>query len=44
MGATTLTARVTQRSVRQLALTPGLDVHVLIKAVSLDQRSMGYSA
>ena len=42
VGATMLTARVTQRSVRQLGLLHGHDVHVLIKAVSLDQRSTGY--
>ncbi len=38
VGAATLRARVTRRAVRQLALTPGMAVYALVKAVSLDHR------
>ncbi|MGH8633094.1 MAG: molybdenum ABC transporter ATP-binding protein [Burkholderiales bacterium] len=37
VGAVTLRSRVTQRAADQLALAPGLEVHALIKAVSLDR-------
>ncbi|MEQ1776180.1 MAG: molybdenum ABC transporter ATP-binding protein [Burkholderiales bacterium] len=36
VGAAMLRARITQRSVRQLGLVPGLEVYALIKAISLD--------
>src|SRR5712672_183632 len=41
VGATTLRSRITARAVRQLGLTPGLDVYALVKAVSLDRRGAG---
>ena len=37
VGAVVLRSRITQRAVEQLALAPGLGVHALIKAVSLDR-------
>lgn len=42
VGRVKFTARVTQRSARQLGLERGAHVHVLIKAVSFDRTSMGY--
>jgi molybdate transport system ATP-binding protein len=36
-GSATLRSRITSRATQQLALRPGLDVYVLIKAVSLDR-------
>ena len=41
IGATTLRSRITARAARQLGLAPGLEVYALVKAVSLDRRSMG---
>jgi molybdate transport system ATP-binding protein len=41
IGATTLRSRITVRAARQLGLAPGLDVYALVKAVSLDRRSVG---
>ena len=38
VGSILLRSRVTRRAVEQLHLAPGLAVHVLIKAVSLDRR------
>jgi molybdate transport system ATP-binding protein len=38
VGSILLRSRVTRRAVEQLHLTPGLAVHALIKAVSLDRR------
>jgi molybdate transport system ATP-binding protein len=37
-GSTLLRSRITKRSLEQLQLRPGLDVHAMIKAVSLDRR------
>jgi molybdate transport system ATP-binding protein len=37
VGAVALRSRVTQLAADQLALAPGLEVHALIKAVSLDR-------
>ena len=37
IGSVTLRSRITQRAAQQLALAPGLEVHALIKAVSLDR-------
>ena len=42
VGNVTFTARVTRRSVRELGLEHGSEVHVLIKAVTFDRNSMGY--
>jgi molybdate transport system ATP-binding protein len=43
VGQAPLTARITRRSVHELALREGQQVHALIKAVSLDRRSVGYA-
>ena len=41
VGAVALRSRVTQLAADQLALAPGLEVHALIKAVSLDRHGTG---
>jgi molybdate transport system ATP-binding protein len=38
VGNATLTARITQRSFEELGIHEGMDVHALVKAVSLEQR------
>ncbi|MCC6197447.1 MAG: molybdenum ABC transporter ATP-binding protein [Burkholderiales bacterium] len=43
VGTTTIHARVTRKAVEELGLREGRDVFVLVKAVSLDQRSVGYA-
>ena len=43
VGGTTLNARITRRSLQQLGVHVGQDVYALIKAVSFDQRSVGYA-
>ncbi len=43
VGTATLTARITRRSVRQLGIHVGQDLYALVKAVSFDQRSVGYA-
>ena len=43
VGATSIIARVTRHSIQALRLAPGLPVHALVKAVSLDRHSVGYS-
>ena len=40
---TTLIARITRRSLHALALQPGRELFALIKAVSFDQRSVGFA-
>ena len=42
IAGTPLLARVTRRSVDDLALAPGKEVYALVKAVSLDRHSVGY--
>jgi molybdate transport system ATP-binding protein len=42
-GATTLIARITRRSLHALALQPGRELFALVKAVSFDQRSVGFA-
>ena len=42
VGNVRFTARITRRSLRELDLENGLQVHVLIKAMSFDHGSMGY--
>jgi molybdate transport system ATP-binding protein len=42
VSGTALLARVTRRSVDDLALAPGKEVFALVKAVSLDRHSVGY--
>jgi molybdate transport system ATP-binding protein len=43
IGQATLLARITRKSLHELALREGQHVHALIKAVSLDRRSVGYA-
>jgi len=43
VGATALTARITRKAAEQLALAPGARVHALVKAVSIDRRSVGFA-
>ena len=43
IGAAAITARITRRSVQQLGIHVGQDVYALVKAVSFDQRSVGYA-
>ena len=43
VGGTSIIARVTRHSVRTLGLAPGTRVFALVKAVSLDRHSVGYS-
>ena len=43
VGGTTLNARITRRSLQQLGVHVGQDVYALVKAVSFDQRSVGYA-
>jgi len=43
IGAATLTARITRRSLQQLDIHAGQELYALVKAVSFDQRSVGYA-
>jgi len=43
VGPTSIIARVTRHSAAQLGLAPGLPVHALVKAVSLDRHSVGFA-
>ena len=43
IGQLPLLARITRRSVHDLALREGQQIYALIKAVSLDRRSVGYA-
>ena len=43
IGGSPVLARITQHSVLRLGLAPGKPVFALIKAVSLDRRSVGYA-
>ena len=43
VGAATINARVTRRSLTQLGIHTGQDIFALVKAVSFDQRSVGYA-
>lgn len=43
VGHATLTARITRRSLQQLEIHTGQDVYALVKAVSFDQRSVGFA-
>ena len=42
VGSASLTARITRRSLAHLNIKRGQDIYVMIKAVSFDQRSVGY--
>jgi len=43
LQGTALLARITRKSAAELGLRPGLPVFALIKAVSIDRRSVGYA-
>jgi len=43
VGATSIIARVTRHSILALNLAPGVPVHALVKAVSLDRHSVGFA-
>ncbi len=43
VGSGTLTARITRRSCQQLGIHPGQNIYALVKAISFDQRSVGYA-
>jgi molybdate transport system ATP-binding protein len=43
LGSTRLVARVTRKAVDELGLAPGVPVFALIKAVSIDRRSVGFA-
>ena len=43
LHGTALLARITRKSASELGLRPGLAVFALIKAVSIDRRSVGYA-
>jgi molybdate transport system ATP-binding protein len=43
VGGALLTARITRHSLRELRVHAGQDVYALVKAVSFDRRSVGYS-
>jgi molybdate transport system ATP-binding protein len=43
LGGTPLIARITRKSARELGLRPGVPVFALVKAVSIDRRSVGYA-
>jgi molybdate transport system ATP-binding protein len=43
VGSATFTARITRRSLQQLGIHSGQELYALIKAVSFDQRSVGYA-
>jgi molybdate transport system ATP-binding protein len=43
VGGARLLARVTRKAAHDLALRPGMRVHALVKAVSIDRRSVGYA-
>ena len=43
VGGTPLIARVTRKAADELALAPGLAVHALVKAISIDRHSVGFA-
>jgi molybdate transport system ATP-binding protein len=43
VGGTAIISRVTRHSIHSLGLAPGVPVHALVKAVSLDRHSVGYA-
>ena len=43
MGATTIVARVTRKSIDSLRLAPGKKVYALVKSVAIDRHSTGYA-
>ena len=43
IGSTPLIARITRKAATDLALAPGTTVYALVKAVSIDRRSVGFA-
>jgi molybdate transport system ATP-binding protein len=43
MGSTPLTARITRKAAIELGLAPGKRVYAMVKAVSIDRRSVGFA-
>jgi molybdate transport system ATP-binding protein len=43
VGRTALVARVTRKAAAEMGLAPGLAVHALVKAVSIDRHSVGFA-
>lgn len=43
VAGTPLLARVTRQAIDELALAPGVEVHALVKAVSIDRHSAGFA-
>jgi molybdate transport system ATP-binding protein len=43
VGPTKITARITRHSVDRMELEPGRQVYAILKSVSIDRRSLGYS-
>ncbi len=43
VGTGMLTARITRRSFQQLGIQSGQEIYALVKAISFDQRSVGYA-
>ena len=43
MGGVPLRARITRKAAEELGLAPGLQVHALVKAVSIDRHSAGFA-
>ncbi|HEX4333477.1 MAG TPA: molybdenum ABC transporter ATP-binding protein [Usitatibacter sp.] len=43
VGATALVARITRKAAEELALSPGMALYALVKAVSIDRRSVGFA-
>ena len=43
VGSTTLVARVTRKAATEMGLVPGLALYALVKAVSIDRRSVGFA-
>ncbi|QJR13600.1 molybdenum ABC transporter ATP-binding protein [Usitatibacter palustris] len=43
LGGTTLIARITRKAADELGLAPGMRLHALVKAVSIDRRSVGFA-
>ncbi len=43
IGTTPLVARLTRKAVVELGIAPGVRVHALVKAVSIDRRSVGFA-
>jgi molybdate transport system ATP-binding protein len=43
LGGSRLVARITRRSLRELQIRPGLRLYAMVKAVSFDRHSVGYT-